>query len=76
MAVTESNNGHAIIILPLMQTTEENHKQSLPIIGLNLNQYLLVWFNTVVLLVNYSAFTFKQLGWYLNFSTWFMKNIL
>jgi len=77
MAVTESNNDHGIIIPPLTQTTQEKHKQFLPLIGLNLNQYLLVRFNNVVLLVpTYSALTFKKLGWYLHFSTWFMKNIL
>jgi hypothetical protein len=60
MAVTESNNGHAIIIPTLMQTTGKNHMQSLPTIGLNLNQCLLVCFNNVILLVTtYSAFTFK-----------------
>jgi hypothetical protein len=57
MAVTEINIGHDIIIPPLMQT-EENHKQPRPLIGLNRNQYLLVWFNTVVLLVpTYSVLT-------------------
>jgi len=59
MAVTESNSGHGIIIPPLTQTTEENHKQSLPLSGLNLNQYLLMWFNTVVLPIP----TYSALSW-------------
>jgi hypothetical protein len=56
--------------------TDKNHKQSLPVIGLNLNQYLIMWVSILVLFVpTHLALTFKRPGWYLYFHAWFMKNM-